>query len=84
MLFKEVDSSIDMTEHMKSEQDRAVNIDSLNRDVSRNECNIEDEGNEKGNKKEQVKMKLKKTVVCSPIYFVKKNLMEMEQAKITI
>ena len=84
MLFKVVDSSIDMTDHMKSEHDRAVNIDSLNRDASRNECIIEDEGNEKENKKEQVKLKLKKTMECSPIYFVKINLMEMEQTKITI
>ena len=44
-----VDSSLVMKEHMQSEHDRVVNIDTLNNDASSNECNIEDEGNEKGN-----------------------------------
>ena len=38
-----------MKEHMKSELDKAVNIDSLNKNASRNECTIENEGNEKEN-----------------------------------
>ena len=44
-----LDSSIEMQEHMKSEHDRAVNIDSLNKDTSMYECTNEDVNNEKYN-----------------------------------
>ena len=42
-----LDSSIEMQEHMKSEHDRAVNIDSLNKDASMYDCTNEDVDNEK-------------------------------------
>ena len=44
-----LDCNKEMQEHMKSENYRAVNIDSLNKDASGYEYTNEDEGNAKDN-----------------------------------
>jgi hypothetical protein len=47
-----LDSSIEMQQHMKSEHDRAVNIDSFNIDASMYKCTNEGVDNEKDNTEE--------------------------------
>jgi hypothetical protein len=76
-----LDSSIEMQEHMKSEHDRAVNIDSFNKDASMYECTNEGVDNEKDITYKTSDTEVEEDDGMFTCKLCQENLMEMEEAK---